>query len=533
MPELVMKVLALVVTLAVECLHGLPQGAPRGACDNMTPGHYGAQQLTNTPERYRLTSQNTAYLPGEAVIVTLESVDGTTFSGFLLQGRDGDTPVGEFECQTEACHGVCGHNNTTALTHSLSFNQSSITATWLAPIQSNATIRFRATVVESYSTFIVGIESEDVTVMAEYMAETSLGTSTPGSGESNPTAANSDGNDGGNGAASAILAYPVEGRHAFCGRQAQKKGMGPQTGRFNVVGHAMHTRSDGTTEDAPGEEQLSPLGAAAASASTLGVAVAWPSQPNSPKDLTMVDCRHHDAERSAMAQDNDKKLKAREGQIEALKDELRQREKTVKSLTDENHKKRSDINSLQHTINALKQDVDASKTYVEDIQHNLAIMQVEKEKLESGAAYREKEALISRLTHEVTELKNNLNKLDRELSKAKEVIAQQGGKLRLLENDKTNLHVKFKEELSKATQNMRLEVEKMREVMRSQWEEMRILRQQNEGMRTDIKEIKDMLLGGEPSGDPPIYNMGALKPSLPALSRDTRRIIPGKKKPLG
>nr|KAG5709597.1 hypothetical protein BaRGS_001647 [Batillaria attramentaria] len=200
-----------------------------------------------------------------------------------------------------------------------------------------------------------------------------------------------------------------------------------------------------------------------------------------------------------MAQDNDKKLKAREGQIEALKDELRQREKTVKSLTDENHKKRSDINSLQHTINALKQDVDASKTYVEDIQHNLAIMQVEKEKLESGAAYREKEALISRLTHEVTELKNNLNKLDRELSKAKEVIAQQGGKLRLLENDKTNLHVKFKEELSKATQNMRLEVEKMREVMRSQWEEMRILRQQNEGMRTDIKEIKDMLLGGEPS----------------------------------
>ena len=63
---------------------------------------------------------------------------------------------------------------------------------------------------------------------------------------------------------------------------------------------------------------------------------------------------------------------------------------------------------------------------------------------------------------------------------------------------------------------------------------MRVLRQQNEGMRTDIKEIKSMLLG-ETTHEPlsPTYNMGALKPSLPALSNATRRVIPGKKKPLG
>jgi hypothetical protein len=70
--------------------------------------------------------------------------------------------------------------------------------------------------------------------------------------------------------------------------------------------------------------------------------------------------------------------------------------------------------------------------------------------------------------------------------------------------------------------------------MKGQWEEMRVLRQQNENMRTDIREIKDLLLAdvsAEPQG--PMYNMGALKPSLPALSRNSKRIVQGKKKPLG
>ena len=61
-------------------------------------------------------------------------------------------------------------------------------------------------------------------------------------------------------------------------------------------------------------------------------------------------------------------------------------------------------------------------------------------------------------------MRGNLGKLERELSKAKEVISSQGGKLRLLEHEKHNLHVKFKDELHRATQTMRHEVEKMREV---------------------------------------------------------------------
>ena len=61
-------------------------------------------------------------------------------------------------------------------------------------------------------------------------------------------------------------------------------------------------------------------------------------------------------------------------------------------------------------------------------------------------------------------MRSNLSKLERELAKAKEVISAQGGKLRLLDHEKHNIHVKFKDELARATQTMRHEVEKMREV---------------------------------------------------------------------
>ena len=52
--------------------------------------------------------------------------------------------------------------------------------------------------------------------------------------------------------------------------------------------------------------------------------------------------------------------------------------------------------------------------------------QEEKEKLQSGAAYQEKEDLIRRLNKEVSEMRSNLSKLERELAKAKEVISAQG-----------------------------------------------------------------------------------------------------------
>ncbi|KAL8580367.1 hypothetical protein ACOMHN_037466 [Nucella lapillus] len=320
---------------------------------------------------------------------------------------------------------------------------------------------------------------------------------------------------------------------------------------MNVVGQGLQTTPGRGEHAEGGGGETSGDGAASGMTSTSS------SQPTSPKDFTMVDqvmavnrslvlqidalrlrlqvdTRHHESSRSQLMLDADEKLKVRDGEIHGLKGDLRNKEEAVKSLTDQNHKKQWEIQSLQHTIDALKKDVQDSKVYVEDIQHNLNALQEEKDKLENGTAYKEKEEMIYRLHREVEAMRNNLGKLERELSKAKEVISTQGSKLRLMEHEKYNIHVKFKEEVARANQIMRQEVEKMREVMKGQWEEMRVLRHQNENMCTDIKEIKEMLTGDagtEHQG--PLYNMGALKPSLPVRSNNPRRILPGKKKPLG
>lgn len=42
--------------------------------------------------------------------------------------------------------------------------------------------------------------------------------------------------------------------------------------------------------------------------------------------------------------------------------------------------------------------------------------------------------------------------------------------------------------------SMRKEVEKIRDVMKMQWDEMKKLRNQNEGMRMDLREIKELLV---------------------------------------
>lgn len=89
-----------------------------------------------------------------------------------------------------------------------------------------------------------------------------------------------------------------------------------------------------------------------------------------------VDSRHHDATRSSAIQENEKKLKEKEMQIDELKSDLHQREEMVKNLTEENHKKRSEIQCLQHTVNALKQDVEDSKIYVDEIHNSLSILKV-------------------------------------------------------------------------------------------------------------------------------------------------------------
>ncbi|XP_059151304.1 golgin subfamily A member 6-like protein 2 [Physella acuta] len=240
-----------------------------------------------------------------------------------------------------------------------------------------------------------------------------------------------------------------------------------------------------------------------------------------------VDTNNHERSKNTLINSTNSELQVRQAEIDELKTDLAEREESAKKLVEENAKKDIEIQNLQQQLDELKEDVAVSKEYAQEIQRQLDQLTLDKTELECGTVYREKDEHINRLQKEVTSLKEHLATLDKELSIAKEKITQQGAKLRFAELDRGNEKVKFKEELAKASQSMRMEVEKLREVMRKQWEEMRELRQQNEGMRSDIKEIRELLRGVQPAdqsgalpGDQTPHKYG---PSLPALAGNARR----------
>ena len=93
----------------------------------------------------------------------------------------------------------------------------------------------------------------------------------------------------------------------------------------------------------------------------------------------------------------------------------------------------------------------------------------EKEKLEREGVFGDKELEMLALRKEVSDLKYNLTMLEEELSKARDLIDTQGNKLKLVDSDKKSLQFKFKEELARVSHSMRMEVERMRDVMKKQW----------------------------------------------------------------
>ncbi|OWF41405.1 golgin subfamily A member 6-like protein 22 [Mizuhopecten yessoensis] len=246
-----------------------------------------------------------------------------------------------------------------------------------------------------------------------------------------------------------------------------------------------------------------------------------------------IDNKSHEKDKYSAVEKTEKKMKEKQGEIDDLKLALATQESKIGNLESENKHKVSAIEGLQQHIMEIKSDISASRSYANDLQKELRRLQAENKRLEKGTAYEDKEGHIAELQKEVDALKTNLDTMEKELEKARTIITTQGSKLRLFENDKSNMQVKFKEELSRMSHTMRHEVEKMREVMRKQWEEMRLLREQNEVMGRDIKDIKNILVmthqTSNRSKSPPGYGQ-VFKPTLPSLTKDTKRILTGKRK---
>lgn len=268
------------------------------------------------------------------------------------------------------------------------------------------------------------------------------------------------------------------------------------------------------------------------------------------------DTRHHAAQKQALLAETGAKLKTKVEEIHILKHQLLSKDSTIKEITSENEKRESDMKYLRSQIDKLNEEVNSAKTYANDLVSELANLTIEKERLEMEGVFGDKDKHVSSLRKEVSELKLNLTTLESELTKAREVITTQSGQIKLMDSDKKSLQLKFKEELAKVSYSMRLEVERMRDVMKKQWEEMRFLREQNYSMSKDIKDIRSLLVNGCLDDDAKVqqqqegqsqvvqqehgatvavpqsarggktvynhYNMGALKPSLPVLNKDKK-----------
>lgn len=86
-------------------------GAPKGACETMTPNHGPSAQKVESP--YQVTLDKRYYKVGEPVGVTIKSSGNDIFKGILVQARavNGNTAIGTFSdelpsrIQHLACNG--------------------------------------------------------------------------------------------------------------------------------------------------------------------------------------------------------------------------------------------------------------------------------------------------------------------------------------------------------------------------------------------------------------------------------------------
>ncbi|XP_048766039.2 putative ferric-chelate reductase 1 homolog isoform X2 [Ostrea edulis] len=145
--------------------YGYPSGAPDSACNSMTPNHGVGPQNTSPPYVIKLSSSN--FTAEENLTITITSGDnqnGTTFDGFLIEvfTNLSDTirfSGGEFTVPSNA-HQTCSGG----ATHSDPKPKSSISLSWKPTSTFSGTVKFRATVVQTYTTFWENIESQSLHV---------------------------------------------------------------------------------------------------------------------------------------------------------------------------------------------------------------------------------------------------------------------------------------------------------------------------------------------------------------------------------
>ncbi|XP_072051851.1 uncharacterized protein [Amphiura filiformis] len=170
-PSTVLLLLVAIVPHASGFSGGPPVNLFANICQSLNPeqGHGSSNVAAGTTIPYSISLNSANYVAGQSLQVTLQGNPfGTTFSGFMMQARQtsDNAIVGEWRnvaagtqglrCnsftmqQQNSLLGQCTTNQECGNTwaHSSSDDQSSVTATWVAPSTTVGSVYFQATVVQ-------------------------------------------------------------------------------------------------------------------------------------------------------------------------------------------------------------------------------------------------------------------------------------------------------------------------------------------------------------------------------------------------
>ncbi|KAL8589372.1 hypothetical protein ACOMHN_021524 [Nucella lapillus] len=173
-PSIYLLTVVAAVMVVVTGVRGYGKGAPVEQCDQMKPGHYGADYRPATQDSpFAINASRYVYganEPSNITVTILTQANDThpPFRGFMLQARNGSgTPTGTFSVHPDSSLQLipCGGHNDTAVTHTLTFSQAGAReaqAVWTPPGVPAGNVTFVATVVQHVTLVYMDVRSHPV-----------------------------------------------------------------------------------------------------------------------------------------------------------------------------------------------------------------------------------------------------------------------------------------------------------------------------------------------------------------------------------
>lgn len=167
----------ILASTAIE-LNSWPTGAPEEACETLTPQHGANRPKAPSQSPFTVTQSQNNFEPGDRIkgkqeklfnfkrktsfhsvfrVVVVQAPPGISFKGLIVQAIDASTgqPLGLFE----PGRGLKVLDSCSAVTHSDRRGKRAATLVWDAPQTGRGRVAFKASVVQRFSEFYTGLQS--------------------------------------------------------------------------------------------------------------------------------------------------------------------------------------------------------------------------------------------------------------------------------------------------------------------------------------------------------------------------------------